>query len=60
MEDNTTNVNLTLEQLVMQSMRPFGPQSIRSLDEAIATCHAGKLTKEQADQLALLRGWVEC
>jgi hypothetical protein len=29
----------------------------RRIDEAIAAYDAGKLTKEQADKLAISRGW---
>jgi hypothetical protein len=51
------NVGPGLEQLIAQSMQPIDPQSIMSLDQAIMAYRAGRLTKQQADELAIARGW---
>jgi hypothetical protein len=57
--EDTPAVHVTLEQLVMQSLRPLDTQSIKTLEEAMIAYRAGKLTKQAADALAIARGWVE-
>jgi hypothetical protein len=47
----------SLEDLLKESMRPLDPQSISTLEEAIAAYRARTLTKQQADELAIARGW---
>jgi hypothetical protein len=51
---------VTLEQLIDQSIRHnFDPQSLKNLDEALAAVDAGKLTEDEAETLAIEKGWCE-
>jgi muramidase (phage lysozyme) len=37
---------------------PVDPNSLKSVDEAVAAYRAGRITKQQADTLAISRGWA--